>query len=286
MWIILLLLILGYMMLYSISKKKYGDYFVECSKKIYPLKDLFPMGIWLLDTMHYSYMYKHDQVMLMKISELYGYKKARFYLKAHWANKLVLLLFAFLFIVTISVILNKIDLPFLVFGIGVIVGLFYLSDYEINKKIMKRHLSIQYEFPDFINKLTLLVNAGMTVSRAWEKVVVDHKKESALYKELEIVLIEIQSGKSEQQAYEAFARRCKIREVTKFVSVIIQHLKKGNADLIPTLRLQSIQCWQMRKNVAKRFGEEASTKMLLPMMMMFFAILVIVITPAIMAIAY
>ncbi len=286
MLFILLLLVAVYIMLYFISNKKHGKYFESLDQKTYPFKQLLPMGLWLLDSIHYSYTYKYDQQMLMKLSDLYGYKNARYYLKVHWANKLVLVGFAFLFIITITVIMDNVDIPFLIFGLGIIVALFYLLDYEINNKIKKRYLSIQYEFPDFINKLTLLVNAGMTVSRAWEKVVVDNKKDSALYKELQVVLIAVQAGKSEQQAYEAFARRCKIREITKFVSVIIQHLKKGNADLIPTLRLQAIQCWQMRKNVAKRFGEEASTKMLLPMMMMFFAILAIVITPAIMAIAY
>jgi tight adherence protein C len=39
----------------------------------------------------------------------------------------------------------------------------------------------------------------------------------------------------------------------------------------------------MRKNAAKRIGEEASTKLLLPMMLMFIAILLIVALPAVLA---
>ena len=39
----------------------------------------------------------------------------------------------------------------------------------------------------------------------------------------------------------------------------------------------------MRKNAAKRLGEEASTKLLFPMMLMFIAILLIVAMPAVLA---
>ena len=39
----------------------------------------------------------------------------------------------------------------------------------------------------------------------------------------------------------------------------------------------------MRKNAVKRLGEEASTKMLIPMMIMFFSIIMIVILPALLS---
>jgi len=41
-------------------------------------------------------------------------------------------------------------------------------DRELSGKVNRRRLSIQLDFPDFLNKVILLVNAGMTVSRAWE----------------------------------------------------------------------------------------------------------------------
>ena len=82
---------------------------------------------------------------------------------------------------------------------------------------------------------------------------------------------------------ENFAHRCKVTEITKFVSVIEQNLRKGNNELVTVLKFQVNDCWQMRKNIAKRLGEEASTKMLFPLMLMFLAIVLIVATPAIMA---
>jgi tight adherence protein C len=123
----------------------------------------------------------------------------------------------------------------------------------------------------------------MTVSKAWEKIITDNKKDSALYEELSMVLKDIGSGKPEQAAYEDFAKRCRVPEITRFISVILQNQRKGNSELVSVLRVFANECWELRKNTAKRLGEEASTKMLLPIMLMFFAILLIVITPAVIA---
>lgn len=64
----------------------------------------------------------------------------------------------------------------------------------------------------------------------------------------------------------------------------LQHVKGfPSAELVPLLRVFAMECWELRKNTARRLGEEASTKMLLPLMLMFLAILLIVGTPAVLA---
>lgn len=172
---------------------------------------------------------------------------------------------------------------FLIFGVAILIIIAYAADNDLNKKIRKRRNKLQLDFPDFLNRLSLLVNAGMTVSRAWIKISEDANKKGPLYDEIALTVSEIKSGKSEIIAYEDFALRCKVPEITKLVSIIEQNLKKGSKELVSILKFQASDCWQMRKNVAKRLGEEASTKMLLPLMLMFSAIILIVATPAIMA---
>ena len=81
----------------------------------------------------------------------------------------------------------------------------------------------------------------------------------------------------------AFARRCKVKEVTKFVSVILMNLRRGGAEVVPVLKQQGAECWEMRKAAAKQMGEEASTKILLPLMIMFVGIILIVATPAVLS---
>ncbi|MCX7710835.1 MAG: type II secretion system F family protein [Clostridia bacterium] len=172
---------------------------------------------------------------------------------------------------------------FSIFGLVILCLISFAMDSKLNQQVRERRLLLQLDFPDFLNKLTLLINAGMTVNRAWEKIVKDNKKDRPLYQELSLTFSEIQSGKSEAYAYEDFAKRCGIPQITKFTAIIVQNMKKGSSELVSILKFQANECWEMRKNAAKRLGEEAGTKMLLPMMIMFIAVLIIVALPAVMA---
>lgn len=181
---------------------------------------------------------------------------------------------------------DKADNPgisFIVSGIIILGAVAFAQDSSLNRKIKRRRLLIQIDFPDFLNRLTLLLNAGLTVGRAWERIAAGSKNGRPLYEELALTLADIKSGKAETYAYEDFAKRCGIPEVTRFVSVIVHNMKKGSTELAGVLKFQAGELWEMRKNAAKRLGEEASVKMLFPMMIMFAAILIIVALPAIMA---
>jgi len=270
------------LVIYLLSGQRYADFIRPLDKKRYPLKKLFPIALFLMDAVRYSCTTKYDRKLYMKMVEIHGLKYSQFYLRIHWANKIILLLLVMLFILLIGIGAKK-DEGFAVFGVSLLAAAAYFTDRELDKQIKKKRTGIQMDFPDFLNKLTLLINAGMTISKAWERIVLNNKKESPLYEELSIVLAEVNSGTSEQRAYEEFAKRCRTPEITRFVSVILQNLRKGNTEVVSVLRVFANECWEMRKNTAKRLGEEASTKLLLPMMLMFFAILLIVITPAILA---
>lgn len=280
------------------SKGVYEEYIDTLDKKDYPLKDFFSIGLYIND--HYNlkkiipkrfekYLYKYNGIIKSKVSEVYGIKFADYYYMIHNANKAAMALLvaagASLFAVLMAAQGDGTAKLFLIVSVFGMIGMPFLVDKGLDDKIEQRRLKIQIEFPDFINKLTLLVNAGMTISKAWEKIVVDNNKKSVLYDEMSYTLSEISAGKPEAVAYEEFGRRCKIKEIIKFVSVIILNLKKGGADVVPVLKVQGDECWEMRKNAAKKLGEEASTKILIPLMIMFVGIIVIVVTPAILSIS-
>ena len=283
---------------YFKSKGNYDEYIESLSKSDYALKDFFPIGIWFNETFDLkkflpkkleSILYKYSANVKSKITEIYGVKYSDYYCVIHNANKtsMALLVAAGSSLFALLMAFNKDSNAKLFLAIA-IVGLFampFVVDKGLDDKIEKRRLAIQLEFPDFISKLTLLVNAGMTISKAWEKIVVDNTKDSILYNEMSYTLSEISAGKPEAVAYEEFGRRCKIKEIIKFVSVIILNLKKGGAEVVPVLKVQGDECWEMRKNAAKKLGEEASTKILIPLMIMFIGIIVIVVTPAILSIS-
>ena len=274
-------------LLFAISREKYIDFLAPLDKSKYSLKNFMPMSLFLLEKIKYKYNTVYDQGLQLKLGELYEQKNARYYLQVHWSSKLTLMLIMIPVILFFGTAMGDADSSFAFFSITALGLAFYLPDHEVNEKLKKRRLMLQIDFPDFLNKLMLLVNAGMTISRAMEKIVMDRQTGfkygyRPLYSELHEALLEIKAGRPESKAYENLAKRCKTPEITKFTSVIIQNLRKGNAELVSILRLQAVECWEMRKNVAKKLGEEASTKLLFPMMIMFLAILLIAIAPAFM----
>lgn len=275
---------LSIIFLYIFSRKKYCQHIENLltgtGSKQYPLKGLLAAGLFILDLVKYKYNTTYDRMLYSKLAELYGTREARHFIKIHLANKIVLILLCVEFILIVGTF-AVLDGSFLIFACSLIISVLYFVDFELKKRINDRRRAIQVDFPDFLNRLILLVNAGMTISRAWEKAVSDSNRTSPLYDELRKVLAEIRSGKPELRAYADFAKRCSTPEITRFVSVMIQNIRKGNSELVSILRVQSNDCWQMRKNLAKKLGEEASTKMIFPLMLMFTGILLIVITPAI-----
>lgn len=306
MWIIstifsiIVFIALGGIFIFAYFKSKgvYDEYTEGLDKEEYKLISLIPIGLFLceqnllqrfLPKKLNSILYKYNLSVKTKIGEVKGQKYLDYYYQIHIANKISISIA----IATIAALLGFVmslqgDISngglFSVVAVVVAIGLPFLLDNDLNKKSEKRRMEIQLEFPEFINTLTLLVNAGMTISKAWEKIIVDNKKENPLYDEMAYAYAEIRAGKPEAVAYEEFGRRCKIKEVIKFVSVIVLNLKKGGAEVIPVLKAQGTECWEMRKAVAKKLGEEASTKILFPLMMMLVGILVIVATPAVLMI--
>mgnify|MGYP000922978284 CR=1 FL=1 len=268
---------------YIISKRKYDKITYPLDKKEYPLKKLIPIGLYIMDILDYKFMSNYDRRLLLKFTEIKGTKNSWHYLKIHWANRIVLFITGLVIIFIIG-LATTVDMTYCFFGTCFLVAIIISGDRELESRLKKRHFSIRWDFPDFLNKLALLVNAGLTISKAWEKIVKENKKQSDFYKEAEIVITEITSGKSELKVYEDFSRRCRTIEVARFVSIIIQNLRKGNAELASILRVISNESWEMRKNTAKKLGEEASAKMVIPMMFMFVAIILIVSTPAVLSI--
>ena len=103
-----------------------------------------------------------------------------------------------------------------------------------------------------------------------------------VYEEMNESLVQLKRGMSEQAVYERFGVRCRIREYMKFSSLLIQNLKKGTRELTGLLELEAIDAFEERKNQVKKYGEEAGTRLLVPMVIMLIVVMVIIMFPAIM----
>ena len=57
-------------------------------------------------------------------------------------------------------------------------------------------------------------------------------------------------------------------------------MKKGTKGLAVLLKQEADRAFEERKNLAKRLGEEAGTKMLIPLFLMLLVVLVMIVVPA------
>lgn len=288
--------VLLFLICYFRSRGQYDEYLEYVDKEEYGLKDFIPLGLALsefgsakrfLPLQIKNMLAQHRNRTYQKVLEIRGPRDAEFYFYIHGGYRLAVGILAgtFLSVIGLIMLLQGSKEGFYL-SLGAVAAIFavpFLADNSLNDEIEKRRLAIRMEFPEFVNKLTLLVNAGMTISRAWEKIINENKKKHILYDEMRYALAEIKAGKPEGVAYEEFARRCRVKEVTKFVSVIVMNLKRGGSEVVPVLRQQGDECWEMRKNAARQLGEEAGTKILIPMMIMFLGIVLIVATPAVLS---
>ncbi len=295
---VIALLTMGSLLLaYLKGKGQYDEITDPLDPEEFRLKDFLCAGLFLQENVPIisrlpgglqEYLRRYDGGVTAQITELYGMKERDDYCAVQRANKwiLSLLLGGFLAIFALICCSTGDSGTGLIFAAAAPVGVLaapFLIDGELKGKIDKRREQIVLEFPEFANKLILLVNAGSTIPKAWEKIVADSASTTPLFRELRACNAEIQAGKPEAVAYEEFGRRCKVKEVIKFVSVIILNLRKGGSEVIPTLRAQSDECWEARKAAARRLGEQASSKLLGPMAVMLLGIIMIVALPAILA---
>lgn len=285
-----------FLIFYLKSRGQYEEYLEYVDKEEYGLKDFIPIGLAMSEVTFFtnrlpmqlrSVLSRHDNQVYQKILELRGPKDAEFYMYIHKGYRLSAAVLSAAGASLIGLLLvsqgSSDGLGLTAAAVAALVGVPFLVDSSLSGEIEKRRLLIRMEFPEFVNKLTLLVNAGMTISRAWEKIINENKRKHILYDEMRYALAQIKAGKPEAVAYEEFARRCHVKEVTKFVSVIVMNLKRGGSEVVPVLREQGSECWEMRKNAAKEIGEQAGTKILIPMMIMFLGIVLIVATPAVLS---
>ena len=179
-----------------------------------------------------------------------------------------------------------------IMGMALMTGFLLLAKekQDLLKEQQKRKEQMIRDYPEIISKLTLFLGAGMTVKRAWKKIITDYETkgkargERYIYEEMIRTAREMDSGVMESESYERFGRRCQVQEYMRLGALLSQNLRKGTKGLTQMLRMEAIQAFEERKARAKRLGEEAGTKLLAPMFLMLAVVLVIVIVPAFLSI--
>ncbi len=139
---------------------------------------------------------------------------------------------------------------------------------RLNSQIEGRRRTIFRSFPDFIDLLTVCLEAGMGLDQALN-LVVRKINPGPLQVELELTSKEIRVGKSRAQALKDLAKRLDMREVTTFVVAVVQAEQIGS-NLSATLKVQSEIAREARWQKAQELAQKAPVKMLFPMLLLIF----------------
>lgn len=139
----------------------------------------------------------------------------------------------------------------------------------------KRKILLELEYPDLVSKLALLLGAGMTLQGAFRKIAGAYGQkrtqnktaEMPAYEEMLVACRQMESGVGEQRAYEHFGERCGVASYRKLAGILTQNLQKGTRGITVLLEQEAQNAFEERKHAAKRYGEEAGTKLLFPMML-------------------
>ena len=94
----------------------------------------------------------------------------------------------------------------------------------------------------------------------------------------------MQCGIPEGQAIEEFGKRCQLQSYLKLSSLLEQNRRTGTKNLTKLLEQEMNGAWEQQKSMARRLGEEAGTKLLLPLMLMLVVVMVIIMVPAMMTV--
>jgi hypothetical protein len=87
-------------------------------------------------------------------------------------------------------------------------------------------------------------------------------------------------GESERKVYQQFTEDIEAPCYRKLMRILLGNLEKGTQGICIHLQEESRQAFEQRILQAKKKGEEASTKMLLPLMLMLMMVMGIIILPA------
>ncbi|MBP5461304.1 MAG: type II secretion system F family protein [Lachnospiraceae bacterium] len=265
--------------------RKAGDQYDEllsmADSKIFAWKDLYSIGLCIIEAYETKTKRKLTETKgsadkIKELAEVFGRDNAELYFYIYRSAQVSLIL-TFVPIGLFTGCAFASLMGFLIGG-AVAFAIIYGLQSSVNTAMMQKKAAILSEFPQMVSKLTLLVNAGMLVRKAWD-LVANSNTEKDLYREMRATSTDIREGMSIEQAMESFADRCGIKEMRKFSSIYVQAVNRSAAEAVHSMKAMATEAWEQKKEIAKQQGEIASQKLLIPNLIMFLGILIIVVVP-------
>ena len=178
--------------------------------------------------------------------------------------------------------------PFLLFAGCLAPPLLWLAFRERQTREERlRHLRLSLDYPALADYLTLYLRAGMSLRGAVLRIAADYaalRREGGRMREgFELfrgAAMALNGGAAEAETYRAMGDRSGHQRYRTLAHLMTEHLERGNDALTATLRREADDAFSERIRAARILGEQAGTRLLLPMTMMLLAILLVTTVPA------
>lgn len=170
----------------------------------------------------------------------------------------------------------------------ILVLLYFVKQERAREQERLRKEQMRLDYSEIVNKLLILMGSGMTLKQAWNRISARYsdKRENGqketryVYEEMLITSHEISDGVSEARAYQNFGERTGVGAYSRLVRILVQNLQTGSRGLCRLLEQEAQTALEERKALARKYGEEAGTKLLIPMILMLVIVIAIIMVPA------
>ena len=153
--------------------------------------------------------------------------------------------------------------------------------------VKRRRENADRDYPSIISEIALYLSAGVTVKNALERISAayeDRKKQGQTghegYEALSLLVRRMKEGISERQAYEDWPGLCPTASYRKLSMLLIQNLQRGNRRLAELFEEEKLRAEEAGRLRCKKLGDEASTRLLIPMVGLLAVVLMILLAPA------
>ena len=151
---------------------------------------------------------------------------------------------------------------------------FVMPDIWLNDTRKRRELAVIRAMPTYLDFITMAVEAGLNLQGALGQAM-EKAPKSPLRNEFAIVLRDLRAGLPRAEALRRMADRLDVKEVTSFVSAMIQSEKMGSS-MATVLRVQAEQRRNERFQRAEKQAMEAPIKLVGPLILFIFPVTFIV----------
>ncbi len=155
----------------------------------------------------------------------------------------------------------------------------------IERRRREERESVIRQLPEFVNRLVLLLNAGLVLTSAFERSVeesfgFDEGNDDYFYGKLKEIYITSKTANGSMNVeLRRLAKESGIRELMRVSNIINDNINKC-VELTHKLQAESELLWLSRKKSCEEKGRLAETKLTLPLMIFLMVLITITIAPA------